>query len=125
MAPEIGALGWAFGGHMDDGFGIASPAAMKYQPLTGNAPRGGLPAGFVHEVQPDVIVSYTVLDEQPRHDPWVLEHYRLLALPTSAKAVRGGLLDLGWRSSPHLNVWVKRDGVCDATALDGALRQRF
>ena len=62
LTPEIGALGWAFDGYVYDSFGIASPEALRYQPLPPPYPRGGTPAGYVMAVLPDVMVGYRVLD---------------------------------------------------------------
>ncbi|WP_419804647.1 hypothetical protein [Terriglobus sp.] len=117
LASEIGGLGWAFPGDLLDGFGIASPAALRYQPLRSGAPKGGIPAGFLLEAQPDVVVSYTVMSDEVLGSPAVAQQYYLLLLPTSPRSHRGGLLDIAWRSSKYLNVWLRRGGACDRAAV--------
>ena len=116
LASEIGGLGWTFPGQLLDGFGIASPAALRYQPLRNGAPKGGIPADFVTEAAPDIIVSYTVMADQLLHSPAVARQYDLVQLPTSPRSHRGGLLDIAWRSSLHLDVWL-RPAPPPATAM--------
>ena len=68
MTSEIGALGWGFRGEIEDGAGLASPAAIQYHPMRVPEERrsgtlGEIPAGFVRARHPDLIVSYDELAE--------------------------------------------------------------
>jgi hypothetical protein len=65
LAPEIGALGFAFRGKLDDAVGLASPKALQFHPLKVPEQRptgfhGGVPALLVERERPDVIVSLDV-----------------------------------------------------------------
>ena len=60
MTAEIGGLGYGFKGYIYDGVGLVSPDALKYHPINPTNNYGGIPAGFVEEKQPDLIVSYDV-----------------------------------------------------------------
>jgi hypothetical protein len=65
LAPEIGALGFAFPGELEDAIGLASPKALQFHPLKVPEQRptgymGGVPARLVERERPDVIVSLDV-----------------------------------------------------------------
>ena len=65
LAPEIGALGFAFPGKLDDAVGLASPKALQFHPLKVPEQRptgfhGGVPVLLVERERPDVIVSLDV-----------------------------------------------------------------
>lgn len=62
MAAEIGGLGETFPGHIYDGVGIVSPAALKHHPLRVPEQRmlgyiGAIPPGYVEEIRPELIVG--------------------------------------------------------------------
>jgi len=62
MAAEIGGLGETFPGHIYDGVGLVSPAALKHHPLRVPEQRrhayiGAIPPGYVEEVRPELIVG--------------------------------------------------------------------
>jgi hypothetical protein len=64
-APEIGALGWTFGGKILDGDGLASPEVLPFHPLKVPAERpmgglGSIPGRAVAALRPDVVVSMEV-----------------------------------------------------------------
>lgn len=68
MTAEIGGLGWTFHGEILDGVGLASPDALRFHPMRvpqerSNGSTGEIPAGFVHEKRPDLIVSYDFFAE--------------------------------------------------------------
>lgn len=113
LASEIGGLGWTFPGELLDGFGIASPAALRYQPLRSGAPKGGIPAAYLLEAKPDLVVSYGVMSDEVLNTPAVDQQYDLILLPSSPRSHRGGPLDVAWRSSTHLNVWIRRNSACN------------
>ena len=74
-------------------------------------------------VQPDLIVGYRVLDWSPHDTPGVIARYDLMELPPSARALRGGLLDHGWRTSSSLDIWSAKGGNCPRTILEPPLRK--
>ncbi|GAA3750159.1 hypothetical protein [Terriglobus aquaticus] len=125
LASEIGGLGWSFPGELLDGFGIASPAALRFQPLRNGSPKGGIPAAFALQAAPDIIVSYTVMADQLFYTPEIAQRYSLVLLPTTPRDHRGGLLDIAWRSSTHLNVWLRRNGACNSAAVATALHAQI
>lgn len=125
LTPEIGALGWAFGGYVLDAFGIASPGALHYQPLTGGAAVGGIPAAYVIGTLPDVMVSYSALDTEVRESPELTSRYERVNLPPSPRSDRGGALDAGWRGSSNLDVWLRRDGTCPVRLASEALHRKL
>lgn len=68
LTPEIGALGWAFGGRVIDAVGLVSPEAVSHHPLAVPAQRrsgglGAIPATLVASERPDVVVTLTSLGE--------------------------------------------------------------
>lgn len=125
LASEIGGLGWTFRGELLDGFGIASPGALQYQPLRSGAPKGGIPVAYLLQQRPDVVVSYTVMSVEPLASSAVQQQYDLLPLSTSPRSHRGGPLDHDWRSSPHLNVWLRKDSLCDRVEVRDDLRAQI
>jgi hypothetical protein len=63
LSSEIGGLGYTFQGHMLDGAGLASPEALRFHPMKVPEERargdlGCIPAGYVAQTLPDLIVSY-------------------------------------------------------------------
>jgi hypothetical protein len=63
MSSEVGGLGYGFKGKILDGAGLLSDGALKYHPMRVPEERpsglvGAIPAGYVKEVKPDIIVSY-------------------------------------------------------------------
>jgi hypothetical protein len=122
MTAEIGALGWAFGGYVSDAFGIASPSALAFQPLRSGAPVAGIPAGFVAQIRPDMVVSYTVLDVEVRENPALMRKYELVELPASLLAVGRGMSQRGWHGSTHLDVMLRKDGMCPVAEVESVLR---
>jgi hypothetical protein len=68
LAPEIGALGFAFSGKIVDAVGLVSPEALAFHPLAVPAQRssgmlGAIPPELVQQVQPDYIVSMELFAE--------------------------------------------------------------
>ncbi len=121
MTSEIGALGWSFQGHIRDAFGIASPRAMAFQPLTSGANVGGIPAAYALETKPDLIVSYSALDGEVRDSHNLRAHYRLVELPTALPAESVPSISIGWHKSTHLDVFLREDGSCNVGVVERAL----
>jgi len=121
MTPEIGTLGWAYQGYISDAFGIATPRALVFQPLHSGAPVGGVPAKFAAELLPDIIVSYTALDVEVRADAVLMYEYDLVQLPVALSGYRGISGQPGWHDSTHLDVMLRKGGVCPIPAVETAL----
>ena len=125
MTSEIGALGWSFRGHIDDAFGIASPRAIAFQPLRSGAEVAGIPAGYALEAAPDIIVSYSALDTEVRNSRELGVRYRRIALPTTLPADHVSSMPLGWHKSTHLDVLLRKNGLCSYKAIENALTGEF
>lgn len=121
MTAEIGALGWSFHGHIEDAFGIASPRAIAFQPLTSGAPVGGIPAAYALEATPDMIVSYSSLDAEVHSNQRLNTDYSLIALPPTLPADYVPSMSLGWHGSTHLDVFLRKNGTCNVRAVENAL----
>lgn len=69
LTSEIGGLGYAFGGEIVDGAGLITPAALAYHPMQvpeqrRNGRIGAIPAAFVYQEMPELIVSYEVFVQE-------------------------------------------------------------
>lgn len=123
LTSEIGGFGFGFAGPIDDGFGLVSPGALKYQPLKvpderSSGDLGAIPPGYVAEIDPPIIASYDIFIEAFLRSA-VSERYVRLELPAFtpddiARARDAGQpLELwGIRS---LNLFVRRDVYNDRT----------
>jgi hypothetical protein len=113
LSSEIGGLGWGFSGRVEDGVGLITPAALRHHPLAVPEQRsagyiGAIPAAYVRELRPEIVVSLDIFIEELMRDP-VLREYRGLTEPIYVKedlpfAPVGGL----WGST-RLNVLLRRD----------------
>ena len=65
---EIGGLGWGFEGYIADGFGLASPAAIKYQNKLNNGGTGVISSEYIEQIQPELIVSMDIFDRSLREN---------------------------------------------------------
>jgi hypothetical protein len=124
MTSEIGGLGWGFPGEIRDGAGLASPEAIRYHPMRVPEERsagtlGEIPAGFVRDRHPDLIVSYDVLAESalPAARSFGYVDYAYPMFVRSDRAWASGL----WNAH-QMHVLVAPDGRCSATAVDRAVR---
>jgi hypothetical protein len=80
MAPEIGAIGWAYPGDIIDAVGLVSPELLQYHPLAvpeqrSNAGYGAIPVASVIDLQPDFIIAVDLFAEDFRR---VLEQTEVL-----------------------------------------------
>jgi len=85
LTSEIGGLGYTFKGEILDAAGLASPEALKYQPLTIPDQRatgdiGGIPPGYVRENMPEIIVTYDVFAKALLSDD-VVRQYNVILIP--------------------------------------------
>ncbi len=65
LTSEIGGLGYAFGGEIIDGAGLVTPRALAFHPMKVPEQRrsgriGAIPAAFVGQEMPELIVSYEI-----------------------------------------------------------------
>jgi hypothetical protein len=124
MTSEIGGLGWGFPGEIRDGAGLASPEAIHYHPMRVPEERsagtlGEIPAGFVRDRHPDLIVSYDILAESALPAARSLG-YEDFAYPIFVKGDRAWATAL-WNAH-QMHVLVAPDGRCSAAAVDRAVR---
>jgi hypothetical protein len=123
MTSEIGALGWAFHGEIRDGAGLASPEAIRYHPMRVPQERrsgslGEIPAGFVRDYHPDLIVSYDLLAESALPAARSLG-YLDYAYPLFVRGDRASATNL-WEAR-QMHVLVAPDGRCSPTAVKSAV----
>jgi hypothetical protein len=125
MTSEIGGLGWEFHGKILDAAGLASPEAIRYHPMripeersTGDL--GEIPAGFVRERRPDLIVSYDFFMESAlpaaRQLGYIDYSYRPF-IPEDSASMKGT-----WRNM-RLHVLVAPDGHCSPADIDQSLQK--
>jgi len=124
MTSEIGGLGWEFHGEILDGAGLASPEAIHYHPMRVPEERssgslGEIPAGFVRDRHPDLIVSYDILAESALPAARSLG-YIDYSDPLFVREDRAGMNSL-WKAR-QMHVLVAPDGHCSPTAVDQAVR---
>jgi len=125
MTSEIGALGYSFQGYISDGFGVASPEAIKYHPMRVPQERlngyvGAIPPGFVRERTPDLIVTYDIFGQAVLAAPDIQADYDDLrfdpVLPSEASA---GVPPVWGARTFH--VLVKKGGSCPVLKVDDDL----
>ena len=122
MTSEIGALGYAFQGYVADGFGIASPAAIKYHPLRvpeerSNPLLAAIPAGFVRERKPDLIVTYDILGKSVLEASDIQAEYADLRFyPVLPREASFGVPPVWGEQTFH--VLVRKNGSCPVSKAD-------
>ena len=84
-APEIGALGFSFPGYIEDTVGLASPKALRFHPLKVPVQRptgyhGGVPAAFIEQTRPDIVIGLDVLMTDFINSP-VSSRYEIRKVP--------------------------------------------
>ena len=118
LSSEVGGLGEGFPGRIEDGFGLVSPAALRFHPMPVPAERssgtlGAIPPAFVAQVRPGLIVSYDVLAEALARSPAVAGYVRT-AMPLFTEedariAAQVGVTRALWGHRLMLDIWVRRD----------------
>jgi hypothetical protein len=113
LTSEIGGLGYGFGGTIADAAGLATPAALPYHPLKVPQERsdgsiGAIPAAFVEQTQPELIVSYDMFAEALLRSP-ILDQYVRTEYPLFLEddLQRPGPKTL-WQAH-HFYVFVRKD----------------
>ncbi len=124
MSSEIGGLGEGFEGEILDAVGLATPSAIKYHPLRVPEERssgdlGAIPAAFVSEMRPDVIVSYDVFAQSLLKNSDKSIYTELVYPPLPAAEMPRYS---NWNRH-RLYILVARTGLCSSTALDARVRQ--
>jgi hypothetical protein len=124
LTSEIGGLGWEFHGKILDGTGLASPEAIHYHPMRvpeerSNGSLGEIPAGYVRDQHPDLIVSYDILAESALPAARSLG-YIDYSEPLFVREDRAGSNSL-W-DARQMHVLVAPDQRCSATAIERAVR---
>lgn len=132
MAPEIGALGWAFRGPILDAVGLVSPQVLRYHPLSVPDQRssgfvGAIPTQAVEDLRPDAVVAMSVFATHALRKMQAGEALRdygmVQALPVFDPSLGPGLPDQLW-SSTGTTLLVRKDGPCGRpTALRKALAE--
>jgi len=113
LTSEVGGLGDGFEGEILDGAGLISPRALAHHPM--QVPRqrraghiGAIPAAFVVDEMPELIVSMDIFAEDLLKSGW-RDHYRLVREPLFLPADRAaGAPSVLWGSTA-MNVFIKRD----------------
>jgi hypothetical protein len=113
LAPEVGALGYAFPGRIIDPVGLISPQSLRHHPMTVPDERrfgflGSVPVGLVRELRPELIVSLDVFVEALARSDTLGDYARFrhpIYLPEDERFTAS--TSLWW--SRHLNVFVRRD----------------
>ncbi len=101
LIPEIGGLGYSFRGQVYDAVGLASPGALKFQPLKIPEERddgfiGGIPPKYVELKAPDLIVSYDIFSKALLKDK-IIDQYNIIFIPA--------YLPEDVNSSPNGTIW--------------------
>ncbi|MEA3349876.1 MAG: hypothetical protein U9Q82_04570 [Chloroflexota bacterium] len=111
MTSEIGGLGYSFRGELLDGVGLITPNALKYHPLTGAASGiGGIPADFVRNMSPELIVSYPVFLKDFKETDISEQYLRLqISAFSDEYSIRSGA-DSIW-GCDKLYIYIRRDVV--------------
>jgi len=113
LSSEVGGLGDGFDGEILDGAGLISPAALAYHPMDVPSQRqsglfGSIPAAYVEQVQPELIVSMDVFAQDLLRSDW-RKHYRLHREPLYVEAdLKTGATAVLWNST-SMNVFVRKD----------------
>jgi hypothetical protein len=113
LTSEVGGLGAGFPGEILDGAGLITPRALEYHPMTVPGQRsavhlGSIPAAFVLEEKPELVVSMDIFAEDLLRGSW-RDDYVLVREPLFVDADRAaGAPPVLWGSAA-MNVFVRRD----------------
>ena len=125
LTSEIGALGYGFQGEVLDGFGLASPDAIKYHPMRVPEERsdhliGAIPVAFTQEKKADLIVTYDRFGEAVLASPQIHSEYNdLRFIPLLPKDIAEGRIAPWGIKSFH--VLLKKDGSCATSEVNAKL----
>jgi hypothetical protein len=124
MTSEIGGLGWTFRGKILDGSGLASPEAIRYHPMRipqerSDGTLGEIPAGYVRDRHPDLIVSYDINAESALPAA-VSIGYIEFSYPPFLREDRAEVKSVF--GATQMFVLVSPNGHCSPTAVDQAVR---
>jgi hypothetical protein len=124
MTSEIGGLGDGFKGEILDGFGLATPAAIKYHPMRVPEERssglsGSIPFGFVQEAHPDLIVSYKFFAEDVLRKINTAAYTDLVYQPMPRAEM---VHYYGVNKKNPLHILVAKNGACSSSQIDSSVR---
>jgi hypothetical protein len=117
LTSEVGGLAFAFDGRVEDGFGLVSPEAVKHHPMAVPQARssgtlGAIPAAYVDEINPALVVSYDIFVEEFLHSSAASRYVRLNVPPFQSRDVdlakAAGISTSLW-GIRTLHVFIKRD----------------
>jgi hypothetical protein len=121
LSSEIGGLGESFHGTIIDGFGLATPEAIQFQPLRIPEDRssgsiGAFSAGIVDLKKPDVIVTYEIFAGSFLRSPLVNDYYRI-QIPPNDPSDRAQIRETGPGNA--MFIFLRKNGKCqfDPTPL--------
>ena len=121
MAPEIGALGWAYPGPILDAVGLVSPQVLRFHPLAVPDERpngfvGAVPTRAVEELRPDAVVTMDVFAtdalRRMRTGAGLRDYSEVAALPVFDRSLDAAVPDSLWGST-RTRVLARRGGPCD------------
>jgi hypothetical protein len=124
MTSEIGGLGDGFKGEILDGFGLATPAAIKYHPMRVPEERssglsGSIPFNFVQEAHPDLIVSYKFFAEDVLRKINTAAYTDLVYQPMPRAEM---VHYYGVNNKNPLHILVAKNGACSSSQIDSSVR---
>jgi len=122
LTSEIGGLGYSFQGEIIDAAGLATDQALVFHPMLVPQERssegiGGIPPAFVHQVKPDLIVSYEHFIEALLKDNILDEYSEILVpafLPEDERFSEGRTI---W-GSKYLRIYVRKGLPISTELLD-------
>jgi hypothetical protein len=113
MTSEIGGLGYSFRGYILDGVGLITPDALKHHPIKVGRRRsdpgiGAIPAEFVNEEKPELIVTYPVFVEEFDNSSYT-EMYQKLSMPAFSDTYQALIKENRIWGNKVLFVYIRND----------------
>jgi hypothetical protein len=122
LTSEVGGLGYGFKGYILDGFGLISPEALEYHPMSVPDERsygdiGAIPVGFIEKTNPDIVVGldYFIEGFMKSNIKSRYEHYTYPVFLDEDIHYSGQDTILGSR---YLNVFIRKDYSAKHTKAD-------
>jgi hypothetical protein len=114
MTSEIGGLGYGFKGYILDGCGLISPDALKHHPLKVGTQRlhsgfGAIPAAYVNEKKPELIVSYPTLIELDK--TLYADLYEKISVASFSERYQKQIKESSVFRSEVLSIYIRKDIV--------------
>jgi hypothetical protein len=117
LSSEIGGLGYSFHGEIIDAAGLITPSALKYHPMKVPDQRssggiGAIPAKFVGEISPELIVSYPIFVQEFDHSHYV-NGYTKISVPAFSKDLQEKTKCEELWGDRDLYIYIRNDLVTD------------